>query len=1008
MKKIISRASSSFLARCVRLPATVGLSVAMALIASPFVTFAQNPTPVDFVSGTLFSGVAHGDRIPGAANAYTFAVGDFNKDGKLDLVTTNDSNVWGLGLVLGNGDGTFQSPVEIVGYDTYGRFGGIVAGDFNKDGDLDFAVLWLVGYGPVQLGIYLNDGTGHFTLGSYYPIGGQFVKLTRSVATADLNGDGKLDLIVVDPSNKAVAVLYGKGDGTFQNPFDFYAGATITDATGVAVGDFNKDGNPDIVVAALPTIGWKGGINVLLNNGNGTFQAPVSYTNPAGVSDGQVVIADLTGDGNLDVVESSWGHWDVAVFLGNGNGTFQTAKNYAVPSASDVAIGNLTSDKKPELVVSSWYDGTVWVLLNKGAGVFQVSAVYSTDYQPRSIALADFNGDKKLDVVASNEYGQFMTVALGNGDGTFGGSPHFNESNSWANGIAVADFNLDGSPDIVEAGGGSGVGLSVMLGNTHGVLAAPTSINLGANGYAQVKFVLTGDVNGDGKPDVVSSTAEGYGNPYGVAVLMGLGTGKFKVPVTYTTSTSSYPGAGALADVNADGKLDIVTSNIDGTMSVLLNKGAGTYGTATVFPSSTGAYVSGFVVGDFNRDGKADIVVADFQTNDLALLLGNGNGTFQSPVILASPVRPGGLVAADLNKDGKLDLAVVSNDHSGSLVILLGNGNGTFTPGNTYEWFDDSTCLTSCAHYPMSVVVVDLNGDNKLDLAIAPRNPWYVTCGGYRCAEQYLGAVVYVGKGDGTFVGQFGWLAGISPTWVAAGDFNKDGMTDLAYLSNDLNYWTSSVTILQNATQPLSISPLSVTFAGTRNVATSISQTVILTNNRSTNLSMSSMKIMGANAADYSAKWNCAGTLGAGLHCTITVTFKPLAPLTRTASLEITDGLGTQTVPLSGVATEVKLSAATLPFGSVTVGQTKAMPVTLTNFGTSAMAIISPGIVITGTAAADYTQTNTCGTSVGAGQSCTITVTFKPSRLGARSAALNINDDGGPSPQKVALSGKGI
>jgi hypothetical protein len=113
-------------------------------------------------------------------------------------------------------------------------------------------------------------------------------------------------------------------------------------------------------------------------------------------------------------------------------------------------------------------------------------------------------------------------------------------------------------------------------------------------------------------------------------------------------------------------------------------------------------------------------------------------------------------------------------------------------------------------------------------------------------------------------------------------------------------------------------------------------------------------------------------------------------------------------VPLTGVATQVKLSAASRAFGSVTVGQTKAMDVTLTNFGTSAVSIISPGIVITGAAAGDYSQTNTCGTSVGGGQSCTITITFKPTKKGARSAVLNINDDGGPSPQKVTLSGTGI
>jgi len=263
-------------------------------------------------------------------------------------------------------------------------------------------------------------------------------------------------------------------------------------------------------------------------------------------------------------------------------------------------------------------------------------------------------------------------------------------------------------------------------------------------------------------------------------------------------------------------------------------------------------------------------------------------------------------------------------------------------------------------------------------------------------------------RGDGTFVGQFGWLAGISPTWVAAADFNSDGMPDLAYLSNDLNYWTTSVTILQNATQSVSVSPLSVTFAGVKNVFTSTSQTVVLTNNQSTMLTINSIVVTGTNKADYSAKSSCGMSVGPALHCTITVTFKPLAPLTRTASLVITDSAGTQTVPLTGTATEVKLSPTALAFGSVTVRQTKSLPVTLSNIGASAFSIVSPGIVITGTAAADYAQTNNCGSSVAAGSNCTITVTFKPTKKGARGATLNINDNGGPSPQKVALNGTGI
>jgi VCBS repeat protein/centrosomal CEP192-like protein len=900
MKPTFSSPSSKSLIRSVLATAWwASIVIAVALAVFPATAFSQVPPPVDFVSGQLFSGVGHGDRIPGAANVYTFAVGDFNNDKKLDLVTVNNSNVWGLGLILGNGDGKFQPPIEVVGNDTYGAFGGIVAGDFNKDGNLDFAVLWLVGHGPVQLGVYLNDGTGHFTPNNNYVIGVSSVHLARSLATADLNGDGKLDLIVPDVSNSTVAVLYGNGNGTFQNAVGI---ATPYTSTGVAIGDFNKDGKPDIVAAASSgCCPWSGGITVLLNNSNGTFQSPVLYADPSGVDNGLVAVADLNADGKLDVVVSSEGGSNVAVFLGNGDGTFQPATAYPVPLASAIALGDLSGAKKPDIVATSYADGTVWVLLNKGTGIFQTSSVYSADSSAMAmvngmaIALADFNGDKKPDFVAGNPAGQFVTVGLGNGDGTFRDSPHYNESGVWAKGIAVADFNRDGNLDLVEAGGGTGVGLSLMLGTSHGVFKAPTFIDLWVWGNGPVTFVRALDVNGDGKPDIVCE------NSKGVVVLLGLGTGKFKVPVTYPASPTSYPVLSFMADLNGDGKLDIVTSNQDGTMSVLLNKGSGTFGTATVFASGTGAYPSAFVLGDFNGDGKVDIVVGDFPAANLKLLMGNGNGTLQSPITLSSPVRPGDVIAADFNKDGKLDLAIPSNDYSGSLAILLGNGNGTFTSGNVYEWFDDSGCTTlPCAHYPESMVAVDLNGDNNLDLVIAPRNPWYLTCGGYRCAEQYLGAVVFLGKGDGTFVGQFGWLAGISPWWVEAGDFNSDGMPDLAFLSSDTNYGLTSVTILQNATQSVSVSPLSIKFPA-KLVGTKSTQTVLLTNNQTTSLHISSIAVGGDNPADFSSKSACGSQLATGVRCTISVTFSPTAIGTRTAMLVITDSVGVQSVQLSGV-----------------------------------------------------------------------------------------------------------
>lgn len=977
--------------------------------------FAQTPAPVNFVSAHLYSGVGYGDRIAGAANVYTVGIGDFNNDGKLDFVAANNSNVYGLGLVLGNGDGTFQTPTLITGFTTGGVFGGIAPADFDKDGKLDFAVVWTTG-GPLQLSIYMGDGLGHFTLKSTYSIGIGTSHPPLTIATGDVNGDGIPDVIVPDSSNGTVAVFLGKGDGTFPNSAEYPAAVPgATAPTAVAVADLNKDGRLDIVAASSSgCCPWGGGIHVLLGNGNGTFQNAVFYPNPQGVDGGQLVIADLDANGKLDVVESSYGGWNVAVFLGNGDGTFQTAKNYTVESATSVAVGNLTSDKKPEIVVTSSSDSTAYVLLNKGSGVFQVSNVYSTDFAPQMAYLADFNKDGKLDLLVTNANGQYVTVALGNGDGTFRDSVHYNEtpgSLSWANAIAVADFNLDGNPDVIEAGGGALTGLSLMLGNSHGLLKAPTAVNLGASAYNQIMWVLAGDVNNDGKPDVVCSTPYGGGTP-GAIVLLGKGTATLGSPATYSNGSTAYAGAAVLADVNGDGKPDIVTSNWDGSVSILLNKGKGTFGTATVIPSVTGSSAAALATGDFNGDGKLDIVLADFQRVKVVLLLGNGNGTFQSPIEIAPPLRPSFPLVGDFNKDGKLDLALPSNDGTcsycgGSMAILYGNGNGTFTQGPIYYFYPQDNTFQG-GIVPSWGTLVDLNGDGNLDIALAS-TPNFQWCGNYRCAEQYMGALVFLGDGKGNFVEQSGWLPGATPYFVAAADFNGDGMPDLAFLNNNpsYNYWNTSVTILQNATQPVSVSPLNIKW-GTLKVGASSLQTVVLTNDLTTSLGITSVALGGANPGDFVVKSLCGTKLAAGANCTINVTFKPVGVDTRSATLLITDAAGTQTVGLTGSSTEVTLSPTTLAFGSVTVGQTKMLTTTLTNTGSTVLSIVSPGITITGTASADYSQTNTCGTSVPGGGNCSITVTFKPTKTGSRPGTLNINDNGGLSPQKVTLTGSGI
>jgi hypothetical protein len=243
----------------------------------------------------------------------------------------------------------------------------------------------------------------------------------------------------------------------------------------------------------------------------------------------------------------------------------------------------------------------------------------------------------------------------------------------------------------------------------------------------------------------------------------------------------------------------------------------------------------------------------------------------------------------------------------GSMMILLGNGNGTFTQAGDIYYFFSQYAYFEGQFFPNSGTVVDLNGDGNLDIALAPCSagvsctPRYSVCGGYRCAEQYLGALVFLGKGDGTFVQQNGWLPGVSPGYVAAGDFNRDGMPDLAYLSNNINYGQTSLTILQNSTQPVSVSPLSIKFP-TKAVGTSNTQTVLLTNNQTTAaLNISSIAIGGANPADFSSKSGCGTHLLPGAYCSISVTFSPTVAGSRSATLNITDSVGVRSVQLTGV-----------------------------------------------------------------------------------------------------------
>jgi len=337
-----------------------------------------------------------------------------------------------------------------------------------------------------------------------------------SVAIGDLNGDGVPDLAVVnrcggDPhcTLGSVSVLLGNGDGTFRAAVTYNSGGYYADS--VAIADVNGDGKPDLVVANLcPNKGCGQGstglVSVLLGNGDGTFQPPVGYSS-GGQYASAVAVGDLNGDGTPDIAVANFDQCNgcstggVSVLLGNGDGTFQAPVSYSSGGYDgvSVAIGDVNGDGHPDLVVGNDITSSVGVLLGNGDGTFQAAVTYSLggNYVPNSIAVGDLRGDGILDLVTTNNVAPGISVLLGNGDGTFQAPVSYNPGVYRPSSVAITDVNGDGHPDLVVAGGADA---SVLLGNGDGTFQTH---QIYRSGGSAADSVAVGDLNGDGRPDLV-------------------------------------------------------------------------------------------------------------------------------------------------------------------------------------------------------------------------------------------------------------------------------------------------------------------------------------------------------------------------------------------------------------------------------------------------------------------------------------------------------------------------
>jgi len=596
-----------------------------------------------------------------------------------------------------------------------------------------------------------------FQGGSYAPI-----------AVGDFTNNGILDIVAPD------GVYLGTGDGTFQAPS---ATGALVDPTSspsaIAVGDFNSnsDHNLDVAVALAGT----DSISISLGNGDGTFQ-PVSTFGLAVAGTPDAIVAGDFGNGQTDLAVAIAGTGgatdDVVVLMGNGDGTFQALAPIPVGLGPvSIAAGDIANHGRLDLAVADINSGDVTILSNQGGGNFSATQTIELPpgSTPTSVVAGDF-GTGNIDLAVTDSSTSEVDILKGNGDGTFQPQP-------------VSTIEVGANPSSIVAGdfGNGHLGLatadanandvSVLLGNGDGTFQTAIHMAAGSTPIA----LVAGDFNGDGRLDL----ATGNAGSNDISVLLGKGDGTFDELVANAVGNATSAIATGDFTGNRNLGLAVVNQGSD-SVTILPGNGDGTFQRPLTVPLPYGSGASSIVAADFNNDGRTDLAVADPSLNEVSILLGNGDGTFQSSTIAVAG-GPYTIVAGDFTGDGQIDLAVANRAFS-IVTILLGNGDGTFRvlPPTQLGQPDNPP-------FPDAIVTGDFNGDGHLDLAAADVGTDAVT--------------VLLGNGDGTFrvLPPISLGAGFpSILSLVAGDFNHDGYTDLAVASTDYFNGDSVDVLLSN------------------------------------------------------------------------------------------------------------------------------------------------------------------------------------------------------------------
>jgi FG-GAP-like repeat len=533
----------------------------------------------------------------------------------------------------------------------------------------------------------------------------------------------------------AYAGPLGFVDGLFEAPWRGFDTGIFGSGFGpasFALGDVDGDGDVDILVG--DSFFGSPGVSVLKNNGDQTFAAPVYYAAPINEVVGGVALSDFDFDGDLDAFATIRGDFDqmtkIKVWRNNGNGTFAAPIEFTTGQGpAGIVIADFTGDGKPDVITANVTGSSISILrhngLNGNSAGFLAPVNFSTGNRAEKIAAADVNGGGVLDaVVGGNVGGGFdatLAVMINTGNGNFAAPVPYDpapDARFDSTAVALADLDNDGDIDLIGGGlysSGSidNGAVTIRRNNGNGTFGLAEIIMFTNPNYvSNPKELTTGSINSDGFPDIVAAVPSGRAIE-GFVVVTSNGSGGFNAPVYYEASQQTFDAA--IVDLDNDGDGDVVTlANSSAAVTVHENPGNGSFPVLTRY--EVASLSDAVESADIDNDGDIDIVVngeVDIASNDavVKILKNNGNGTF-APAIDYSPSRNfADMRLRDINGDGFVDLlfAPDGNFPSFHFGTAVNNGNGTFAPTVVTNVF-------SCGEG--TIDAADLDGDGDLDIVL--------------------------------------------------------------------------------------------------------------------------------------------------------------------------------------------------------------------------------------------------------------------------------------------------